>query len=57
MQNTQPINIKSLSWREHFDKSSVALGAAAVAGFVAGLLVGLIAWVSARRKDKRSHGS
>ena len=29
---------------------SIALGAAALAGFLAGLLLGLIPWLSARRK-------
>ena len=57
LQNTQPINVKFLSWHEHFSKSSVALGAAAVAGLIAGFFLGLIPWMSARRKLKAArHG-
>ena len=50
VQNDRPISIKFLNVRHDFDRSSVALGAAAAVGFLAGLLLGLIPWMSARRK-------
>jgi uncharacterized integral membrane protein len=49
-QNTQPIDIKFLSWKHHFDKTSWVLGAVAVGGLIVGLLLGLVAWNSSRRK-------
>ena len=49
-QNTQPIDIKFLSWKHHFDKTSIVLGAVAIGGLVVGLLIGLIPWTSSRRK-------
>jgi uncharacterized integral membrane protein len=49
-QNTQPIEIKFLGWRHHFDKTSTVLVSVAVGGLVVGLLIGLIPWISARRK-------
>ena len=51
-QNDQPVSIKFLNVRHDFDHTSIALGAAAVVGFLAGLLLGLIPWMSARRKLK-----
>jgi uncharacterized integral membrane protein len=50
LQNTQRINIKFLSWKQTNVKTAVALGASAIGGLVAGLFLGLIPWVSARRK-------
>jgi uncharacterized integral membrane protein len=50
LQNTERINIKFLSWKQTHVKTAVALGAAAIGGLVAGLFLGLIPWVSARRK-------
>jgi lipopolysaccharide assembly protein A len=50
LQNTQRINIKFLSWKETNVKTAVALGAAGAGGLIAGLFLGLIPWVSARRK-------
>jgi putative membrane protein len=50
LQNTQRINIKFLSWKQTNVKTAVALGAAAIGGLIAGLFLGLIPWVSARRK-------
>jgi uncharacterized integral membrane protein len=49
-QNTQPIDIKFLGWKHRFDKTSTVLGAVAVGGLLVGLLVGLIPWMSSRRK-------
>jgi uncharacterized integral membrane protein len=49
-QNTQPIDIKFLNWKHHFDKTSIVLGAVAVGGLVVGLFLGLIPWMSSRRK-------
>jgi uncharacterized integral membrane protein len=49
-QNTQPIDIKFLSWKHHFSKTSWVLGAVAVGGLVVGLFLGLIPWMSSRRK-------
>jgi uncharacterized integral membrane protein len=51
-QNTQPIDIKFLSWKHHFDKTSWVLGAVAVGGLIVGLLLGLVAWNSSRRKAR-----
>jgi uncharacterized integral membrane protein len=50
LQNTQPIGIKFISWHHDFNKTSDALGAAAIAGFLGGFFLGLIPWLSARRK-------
>jgi uncharacterized integral membrane protein len=50
LQNDQPIRVKFFSYKHDFKKSSIALGAAALAGFVAGLFLGLIPWMSARRQ-------
>jgi uncharacterized integral membrane protein len=50
LQNTQRIDIKFLSWKERNVKTAVALGAAAIGGLIAGLFLGLIPWVAARRK-------
>jgi uncharacterized integral membrane protein len=50
LQNDQPVQVKFLSFKHTYRKSSVALGAAAIAGFLAGLFLGLIPWLSARRK-------
>jgi uncharacterized integral membrane protein len=50
LQNTARINIKFLSWKQTNVKTAVALGAAGAGGLVAGLFLGLIPWVSARRK-------
>ncbi len=50
LQNDNPIDIKFFSWKHHFNKSAVALGAAALAGLVAGLFLGLIPWMAARRQ-------
>ena len=58
LQNDQPIRIKFFSYKHDFNKSSVALGAAALVGFLAGLFLGLIPWLSARRQLrslKRTH--
>jgi uncharacterized integral membrane protein len=49
-QNTQPIDIKFLGWKHHFDKTSTVLISVAVGGLIVGLLLGLIPWISARRK-------
>lgn len=49
-QNTQPIDIKFLSWKHHFDKTSWVLGAVAIGGLLVGLFLGLIPWMSSRRK-------
>jgi uncharacterized integral membrane protein len=50
LQNTQRIDIKFLSWKHTNVKTAVALGAAGIGGLIAGLFLGLIPWVSARRK-------
>jgi uncharacterized integral membrane protein len=50
LQNTEHINIKFLNWKQTNVKTADALGAAAIGGLVAGLFLGLIPWVSARRK-------
>ena len=50
LQNTHRISIKFLGLKEANVKTAVALGAAAIGGLVAGLFLGLIPWVSARRK-------
>jgi hypothetical protein len=42
--------VKFLNYRHTYRKSSVALGASAIAGFLAGLFLGLIPWLSTRRK-------
>ncbi len=50
LQNDQPLTVKFLNFKHTYRKSSVALGAAAIAGFLAGLFLGLIPWLSTRRK-------
>ena len=50
LQNNQPVTVKFFSYKHTYRRSSVALGAAAIAGFLAGLFLGLIPWMSARRK-------
>ena len=50
LQNDQPIQVKFFSYKHEYRKSSVALGGAAIAGFIAGLFLGLVPWVSARRQ-------
>ncbi len=50
LQNDYPLRVKFFSYDHTYNKSSIALGAAAIAGFLAGLLLGLIPWMSARRK-------
>ncbi len=58
IQNDQPIHIEFLSWKHNFSHTSVALGAMALGGFVAGLFLGLVPWMSARRQLrtlKRTH--
>ena len=50
LQNTVRINIKFLGWKQTNVKTADALGAAGIGGLVAGLFLGLIPWVSARRK-------
>jgi uncharacterized integral membrane protein len=50
LQNNQPVTVKFLNYKHTYRKSSVALGASAIAGFLAGLFLGLIPWMSTRRK-------
>jgi uncharacterized integral membrane protein len=50
LQNDKSLQVKFFSWKHTFNKSSVALGAAAIAGFLAGLFLGLVPWLSARRQ-------
>jgi len=50
LQNDQQLQVKFFSYKHVYKKSSVALGAAALVGFLAGLFLGLIPWMSARRQ-------
>ncbi len=50
VQNDAKIDIKFLSWKRTGIKTSVALGAAGIVGFLAGLFLGVIPWLSARRQ-------
>ncbi len=50
LQNNEPLTVKFLNIKHHYRKSSIALGAAAIAGFLVGLFLGLIPWLSTRRK-------
>jgi uncharacterized integral membrane protein len=50
LQNDARLTIKFFNWTKTNVKSSVALGAAALVGFLAGIFLGLIPWLSARRK-------
>ncbi|HEX4432513.1 MAG TPA: lipopolysaccharide assembly protein LapA domain-containing protein [Frankiaceae bacterium] len=50
LQNNQPVTVKFLSYKHTYRRSSVALGASAIAGFLAGLFLGLLPWLSSRRK-------
>jgi uncharacterized integral membrane protein len=50
LQNTARINTHFLGWKQTRVKTAVALGAAGAGGLIAGLFLGLIPWVSARRK-------
>ena len=50
LQNNQPVTVKFLNIKHTYRRSSVALGASAIAGFLAGLFLGLIPWMSSRRK-------
>ena len=52
VQNNEGLTVKFLSYKHHYRRSSVALGAAAIAGFLAGLFLGLIPWLSTRRKRR-----
>jgi uncharacterized integral membrane protein len=48
--DNEGLTVKFLSYKHHYRRSSVALGAAAIAGFLAGIFVGIIPWLSTRRK-------
>ena len=50
LQNDQQLQVKFFSYKHTYKKSAVALGAAALVGFLAGLFLGLIPWLSARRQ-------
>jgi uncharacterized integral membrane protein len=50
IQNNEGLTVKFLNIKHHYRRSSVALGASAIAGFLAGLFLGLIPWMSTRRK-------
>ncbi len=49
-QNNQGITVKFLTYKHHYNRSSFALGASALGGFLAGLFLGLLPWLSTRRK-------
>ena len=57
LQNDYPLRVKFFSYDHTYNKSSIALGAAGAAGFIAGLLLGLIPWMSARRKLRATRRS
>jgi uncharacterized integral membrane protein len=57
LQNTQPIDIKFLTWKHHFDKTSWVLGAVAVGGLIVGLFLGLIPRMTSRRKQRAARRS
>ena len=50
LQNNQQLTVKFFSYKHTYRRSSVALGASAIAGFLAGLFLGLIPYLSSRRK-------
>ncbi|HEX4017441.1 MAG TPA: LapA family protein [Frankiaceae bacterium] len=57
LQNNQPVTVKFLNYKHTYRRSSVALGASAIAGFLAGLFLGLIPWMSSRRKLRAARRS
>jgi uncharacterized integral membrane protein len=50
VQNDARLHIKFFSWDKYNVRSAYALAAAGGVGFLAGIFLGLIPWLSARRK-------
>jgi uncharacterized integral membrane protein len=57
LQNDDRLHIKFFSWDKYNVKSAYALGAAGIVGFLAGIFLGLIPWLSARRKLRSARRS
>jgi uncharacterized integral membrane protein len=57
VQNDARLHIKFFGWDKYNVKSAYALGAAGLVGFLAGIFLGLIPWLSARRRLRSARRS